>query len=187
MKEKAWQDINRLKLAIDKDRQQLSILSSELLRVSKHAIFALQRQDKIEANSRLKKADELVKSGLKIVNKQISLQNEGVWRVAIEEFAEAFIFNSFLMGSLKYPPVLKNFPDAIYGGLADAAGEMARLSVLSATKGDIKNVERAYQIVLQIVEHLATLDLTGNLRAKFDQSKSHLRRIEDIRYDLSKR
>lgn len=187
MKEKAWQDIGRLKQAIDKDRQQLSELAGELLRVSKRAIFALQRQDKTEATSRLKKADELLKSGLKIVSKQTSLQNDGVWRAAMEEYTEAYIFNSFITGSLKYPPALKNYPDAIYGGLADAAGEMARMSVLSATEGDAKNVERAYDVASQIVEHLAVLELTGGLRAKFDQSKSHLRRIEDIRYDLSKR
>ncbi len=187
MKEKAWQDIGRLKQAIDKDRQQLSELAGELLRVSKRAIFTLQRQDKTESTSRLKKADELLKSGLKIVGKQTSLQNDGVWRAAMEEYAEAYIFNSFLSGQLKFPVALKNYPDSIYGGLADAAGEMARMSVLSATEGDAKNVERAYQITLQIVEHLAMLELTGNLRSKFDQSKSHLRRIEDIRYDLSKR
>lgn len=187
MKEKAWQDIDNLKRSIDKDAQALSDLSGELLRVSKRAIFALQRQDKAESAQRLKKADELLKSGLKIVGKQTSLQNEGVWRAAMEEYAEAYIFNSFLSGSLKYPPALKNYPDAIYGGLADAAGEMARMSVLSATEGDANNVERAHAITVQIVEHLAMLELTGGLRAKFDQSKSHLRRIEDIRYDLSKR
>jgi predicted translin family RNA/ssDNA-binding protein len=187
MKEKSWLDLNKLKQSIDKDRQQLADLSGELLRVSKRAIFALQRQDKAEATSRLKKADELIKSGLKIVSKQTLLQNDGIWRAGMEEYAEAFIFNSFLSGSLKYPATLKNYPDAIYGGLADAAGEMARMSVLSATDGDSKSVERAYAITVEIVEHLAMLELTGNLRSKFDQSKSHLRRIEDIRYDLSKR
>lgn len=187
MKEKAWQDIDKLKLAIDKDRAQLSGLASELLRLSKRAIFALQRQDKAESTSRLKQADTLLKSGLKIVNKQTTLQNDGVWRAAMEEYAEAYIFNSFIAGSLKYPPALKNYPDAIYGGLADAAGEMARMSVLSATEGDSKTVDRAYNVASQIVEYLAMLELTGGLRSKFDQSKSHLRRIEDIRYDLSKR
>jgi predicted translin family RNA/ssDNA-binding protein len=187
MKEKAWQDIEKLKRSIDKDRLQLSGLSSELLRISKRAIFALQRSDDAEAKSRLKKADELLKSGLKIVSKQPSTRNEGIWRAAIEEYAEAYIFNSFLEGKLKYPPALKDYPDAIYGGLADAAGEMARLSVLSATAGDTKTIERAHEITVQIVEHLAMLELTSALRSKFDQSKSHLRRIEDIRYDMSKR
>jgi len=187
MKEKAWLDIDKLKQTIDKDRQILSGLAGELLRVSKKAIFALQRNDKPEAGARLKKAEALLKAGLKIIAKQSSLQSEGVWRAGIEEYAEAYIFDSFLKGKLSYPAALKHYPEAIYGGLADAAGEMARLSVLSATNHDAKAVERAYNVAMQIVEHLASLELTGNLRSKFDQTKQHLRRIEDIRYDLSKK
>ena len=187
MKEKAWQNIEKSKLAIDKDRAKLTEQSSELLRLSKKAIFALQRSDAAEASSRFKKADTLLKSGLKLVAEQSALGNEGIWKAAIEEYAEARIFESFLHGKLAYPVALKDYPDAIYGGLADAAGEMARMSVLSATEGDAKNVERAHSVAVQIVEQLASLELTGGLRAKFDQSKQHLRRIEDIRYDLSKR
>ncbi len=187
MKDAAWQNIVKLKASIDNDRAKLSQISGELLRLSKRAIFALQRGDKIEASSRLKSCDVLLKEGLKIVAKQSVLQTEGVWKAAIEEYAEARIFESFLKGKLTYPASLKNYPDAIYGGLADAAGEMARLSVLRATEGDKVTIERAHQVTVQIVEHLASLELTGNLRSKFDQTKQHLRRIEDIRYDLSKR
>ncbi len=187
MKGGEWQNIEKLKLATDKDRLKLSELASELLRVSKKTIFALQRSDKTETTTRLNKADALVKAGLKIIAKRSVLQSEGTWKAAIEEYAEARIFKSFLDGKLTYPTILKNYPDAIYGGLADAAGEMARLSVLSATNGDKDTVERAHSVAVQIVEHLASLELTGGLRAKFDQSKQHLRRIEDIRYDLSKR
>lgn len=187
MKGAEWRNIEKLKRQIDTDRVKLSELSSELLRVSKRAIFALQRSDKTEATTRLNKADQLLKAGLKLISKQAVLRTEGVWKAAIEEYAEARIFESFLKGKLSYPKLLKDYPDAIYGGLADAAGEMARMSVLSATQGDKDTVERAHQVTVQIVEHLASLELTGGLRAKFDQSKQHLRRIEDIRYDLSKR
>ncbi|MBD3281782.1 hypothetical protein GF391_03485 [Candidatus Uhrbacteria bacterium] len=187
MKGAEWQNIEKLKRQIDADRVKLNELSSELLRVSKKAIFALQRHDNAEASPRLNKADSLIKSGLKLIAKQSALRSEGIWKAAIEEYAEARIFESFLKGRLSYPKLLKDYPDAIYGGLADAAGEMARLSVLSATEGDKETIERAHQVAVQIVEHLASLELTGGLRAKFDQSKQHLRRIEDIRYDLSKR
>jgi hypothetical protein len=35
------------------------------------------------------------------------------------------------------------------------------------------------------VGEMAAMNLTGSLRNKFDQGKQHLRRLEDIRYDLS--
>lgn len=187
MKGAQWQNIAGLKASIDNHRAKLNQMSGDLLRLSKRAIFALQRSDKTEAASRFKSCEALLKDCLKIIAKQPALQTDGAWKAAIEEYAEARIFESFLKGKLTYPAALKNYPEAIYGGLADAAGEMARLSVLSATAGDKNTVERAHQVVVQIVEHLASLELTGNLRSKFDQSKQHLRRIEDIRYDLSKR
>ena len=73
------------------------------------------------------------------------------------------------------------------GGISDAAGEIARYAMLRATARDIKEVDRLYAVAFSIVEMLLALDLTGSLRSKFDQAKQHLRKIEEIRYDLSLR
>ncbi|MFZ6015164.1 MAG: translin family protein [Patescibacteria group bacterium] len=187
MQEKQWSIIKKRKQEYEDLRKKLVTISQEILRASKGAIFAIQRDDSATARIKLATAKSNVANGLKLVAKTPILNADGQWRASIEEYAEAFIFMNYLQGKLTTPKELEAYPDAILGGLSDAAGEMARYSVLRATAGDKQSVEKMHQAVVSIVETLADLDLTGSMRSKFDQSKQHLRRIEDVRYDLSKR
>ena len=78
-------------------------------------------------------------------------------------------------------------PDILIGALSDVVGEYVRRAVMFATDGDRKSVEKLYEESKIIVGFLTSLDLTGSLRSKGDQSRQHLRRLEDIRYDMSRR
>lgn len=179
-------EIAKRKRAIESERLKLAQSAQETLKSSKRAIFAFQREDRKIGVSLLDQARVALRNGSAIVRKQTSLAGDGVWTAALEEYTEAAMFASFLDGKLMLPDETMDQTDAILGGLADTAGEIARHAVLKATQHDKTSVERAHKTVLEIVEFLAGLDLTGSLRSKFDQSKQHLRKIEDIRYDLSK-
>ena len=57
--------------------------------------------------------------------------------------------------------------------------------MLAATERNLKEVERLHKLVRQAVEFLLHLDLTGQLRQKFDQAKQNLRKIEEIAFNVS--
>ena len=60
-------------------------------------------------------------------------------------------------------------------------------AVLKATERQLKDVEKIYTTVSDVVRHLAEADLTGQARQKFDEAKRNLKRVEEIRYELSLR
>lgn len=186
MKKISFEQIQRSKKELEKLKKTLDGHAHEALRSSKRAIFAFQRNDYKEADALLKVAKDNVKAGMKIAFKEPLLVGDGSWRAALEEYTEATLFGTYLEGAMRAPDECSKYPDVLLGGLSDTAGELARYAVLRATEHDADAVEQAYKTALMIVELLAALDLTGSLRAKFDQSKSHLRKIEDIRYDLSR-
>jgi len=64
---------------------------------------------------------------------------------------------------------------------------MARFAVRKATLGDKVSVERLFKSAENMVAFLMSLDSTGYLRTKTDQAKQHLRRLEELRYDISKK
>ncbi|MBU2566190.1 hypothetical protein KKG46_01370 [Patescibacteria group bacterium] len=178
--------IDKQKRLLDKERVKINEYATKALQNSKRAIFALQRQDEKAAKDLLSDASQNITKCRLILKNNPILWSEAAFKACLEEYAEAKLFESHLKGKMEIPKDLKDDTHAILGGLADAAGEIARHAVLRATEHDKQSVEKAHATVLEIVDMLAQLDLTGSLRSKFDQSKSHLRRIEDIRYDLSR-
>jgi hypothetical protein len=65
--------------------------------------------------------------------------------------------------------------------------ELVRYAVRCATFGRGSEVFGLAEVAEESVAFLSSLDLTGPLRAKADQARSHLRRLEDVRYDVAKR
>jgi predicted translin family RNA/ssDNA-binding protein len=187
MKQFNFKRIQKLKKSLEADRVVLDAKSDEARRQAKLAIFALQRQEGPKAKDCLKQSRDLIRASLFLVKKRPLLSGESSWKSALEEFTEAHLFETYLHGHLSVPAEAENHPDVVLGAMSDLAGEIARYSILRATERDKKAIEDAHKIVLKIVDMLAALDLTGSLRSKFDQTKQHLRKIEDIRYDLSKK
>lgn len=186
MKQFNFKRIQKLKKALEADRVVLDAKADEARRQAKLAIFALQRQEPSRAGNCLKQSRDLIRSCVSLVKRRPLLAGEASWKSALEEYTEAHLFETYLHGHLSVPAEAENHPDVVLGGLSDLAGEIARYAILRATERDRRAIEDAHRIVLKIVDMLAALDLTGSLRSKFDQTKQHLRKIEDLRYDLSR-
>lgn len=179
--------IERMAL-LDRSRRELQHIASEALAASKRAIFAFHREDPQGAEEQLAFAKNRLKDGLVIVKKIPRIAQEGSWRVAQEEYAEADLLRQYLQkGSLGKVEVITDDPEIYLGGLSDMTGELVRRCVLHATEGDHETVEQIFKDVRFVVEILMEMDLTGNLRTKLDQAKQNLRKLEEIRYDLSLR
>jgi len=167
-------------------RRKIIAESNEILSLAKRAIFALHRGELSEADKHLRVAEK----GLNAIEKHLKisalLRYEGAYRAALEEYAEATLFNIYLKtGKVGKIDERAMDPHIYIGGLSDFTGEVVRAAVAAATNGKVKEVEKMKNIVADVQEFLLGLDITGKLRSKFDQVKRNLHKMEEIMYDLT--
>lgn len=160
----------------------------EALQQSKLAIFAVHRNEDKEAKELVEHAGKQLDALQKKLKDQPRFLNDGNLLAALEEFGEAWLVVEFAHGKkLAFPKHPKLAPEQQIGALADFTGELGRRAVLKATERKLKDVEKIYTTVSDVVRHLAEADLIGQARQKFDEAKRNLKRIEEIRYELSLR
>lgn len=173
--------------AVDNGRRALQALASEALSESKRAIFAMHRTDLPGAERQLEKAALALKRGGTLVKKHERLAQEGFWRAAQEEFAEADLFRQYLeRGKIGAVSQITD-PDIYLGALSDFTGELVRLATLIAAEGEHDDVLRIHEDVEEALSVLLQIDATGSLRTKIDQARKNLRKLEEMRYELSLR
>jgi translin len=160
----------------------------QALQDSKLAIFAVHRSDDAGAKKLVEQAGKQLEKLQRKLTDQSRFINDGNLLAALEEFGEAWLVVEFARGKkLGFPKKPKLAPEQQIGALADFTGELSRRAVLVATERKLKDVEKIYKTVSDVVRHLAEADLTGQMRQKFDEAKRNLKRIEEIRYELSLR
>lgn len=169
-------------------RRKIAEQASAALNRSKQAIFAMHRDDRTVAMERLGEAVKLFESCEALVKKNAELALEGAYRAALEEYAEARLFERYLdkrtIGAVDKRVAAS---DLYIAGLCDCAGELVRFAMRQITKSHPEEAEQARATVEFIVDRLLELDLTGYLRTKFDQTKKHLQRLEEIVFELTLR
>ncbi len=179
-------ELRRTYQATAQARRKLVDLSAQAQHLSKQAIFTAQRGELKQAQELLAAAVALLKQGQALCRQVGELEYLGSYRAALEEFVEADLFTTYLKrGGVGRVSKVKVAPEVYLGGLSDMLGELVRYAVKLATEGKPTEVDKLAKFVTQVVGELAAMNLTGSLRNKFDQAKQHLRRLEDIRYDLS--
>lgn len=174
--------------AYEEARRELVKSAGDALAMSKQAIFAMHRDDPERAEKLLTEARAIQASLAKKFAKIPGLVWEGSYRAALEEFAEASLFLDFVRGREVGAVEAEGIdPDAYLGGLMDMTGELVRREVTKATVGDFAEAERCHKAIGEAMGELILMDIRGPLRPKFDQTKSNLRKSEEIMYDLSQR
>ncbi|MBU0540530.1 hypothetical protein KKD88_01910 [Patescibacteria group bacterium] len=169
-------------------RRRMIECASKLLHSAKKSIFAVHRADLKGAEKELKEAAAELKAGRALVKKHAALQFEGSWHAALEEYCEALLFYEFMRGGdISKVDLPTGEADIILGGLSDFTGELARQAIIKATERDNAAVEIIFKSVRDAVEILLRLNLTGSLRNKFDQAKQNLRKLEELRYEISRK
>jgi translin len=172
----------------EKERRDLIGRSNEALSRSKRAIFALHRDDVKGSEQMIKDAVQIFKTIETKFKRFPDLKYEGAYKAALEEYAEAALFYSYMttrkLGAIDERAME---PGIYLGGLSDTTGEIVRYAMKRVTQGDTKAVHEAREVVAMVIEFLLDMDLTGYLRTKFDQAKKNYRRLEEMVYDLSLR
>ena len=173
-------------LAREQLRREVIALSDEALSRSKRAIFALHRDDRKAAQELFKDVDSLFVKTERLFKRVESLRFEGSYRAALEEYAEALLFEQYILtGKIGTIHSRAMDPLVYLSGLSDTTGEIVRYTMRNITHEKTDRVVHARDTVEMIIEFMLDLDATGYLRTKFDQAKGNLKRLDEMLYDLS--
>ncbi|MCF7860350.1 hypothetical protein K9M09_01895 [Patescibacteria group bacterium] len=179
--------INKLKDSYgqrEKERRQIISRSNDVLFQAKKTIFALQREELKEAEDKLKAMEDLLKKMEKDFG-FIRLREEGAYHAAAEEYVEAKTFAAVISGkSITDIKGIKLGYDSYLGGFCDLIGEMVRYATNRAAKGKYETVAEMKEKGEAIMSNLLDFDLTGYLRTKYDQARGHLRKLEQMAYEI---
>lgn len=169
------------------ERRQIISLANVVLHDSKKAIFSLHREDITGAENTLNELEEILKN----LEKKFSfsrLTQEGSYKAALEEYVEAKMFFLVMTGKKvdKIQGVKVDY-ESYLGGISDLIGELVRQAIKMATLGKFDEVKKIHQIADDIMAELVEFDMRGYMRTKYDQAKGHLRKIEQINYEINLR
>ena len=167
----------------DSNRELLINQGRVVLKLSKLLIYAIHRDEIVNA-TRLLKQIEKEKSKLdSIAQKSAKLKFEGSYKVAIQEYVEGVLYYHFVKTGKLID--LKVHPEHYVLGLADLPGELVRKAVFLAGKGKVKEVGKIKNAVDSIYGELLKFDFRNNdIRRKVDSVKYDLRKLEDLVLDL---
>lgn len=169
-------------------RHEIIKISSDALRMSKQAIFALHRDEQNKAGDLILQVENIFGELNKKFKQDIRLQYEGAYKAAVEEYVEAKLFYQFL--KTQKIAVIKEVKvnlEEYLGGLCDFTGELVRRAVKLVTQKNYEEIKKYAQVTDQIISELIQFDLTKILRNKYDQTIKNLKKLEEILYDLSLR
>jgi translin len=173
--------------ANESERRQIISAANNLLFESKKTIFALQRQDFKLAETKIKDIEQ----GLKNLESRFGaerLHREGAYKAALEEYLEGKTFQAVIKNKkIEATPDLHLDYEAYLGGICDLIGELVRYATNQAAAGKFAEVAKIKATADNIMAQLIDFDLTGYLRTKYDQARGHLRKLEQMAYEIKLR
>jgi len=182
--------LNQLKKdyrANESERRQINSASNNILFEAKKTIFALQRLDSKVAEQKLKDIEKAFKNLAQNFGND-RLDREGSYRAAAEEYLEAKTFYLIIQNKkVESIKSLKLSYEAYLGGICDLIGELVRYATNQAAKGKFTEVPKIKKTAEDIMTQLIDFDLTGYLRTKYDQARGHLRKLEQMTYEIKLR
>ncbi len=170
--------------ANESQRRQIISASNNILFEAKKTIFALHRQDLKSAE---RKINEMEKS-LKDLEDRFGserLHREGAYKAAVEEYLEGKTFHIIIKNKKIDSTAGLNLDyEGYLGGICDLIGELVRYATNQAAAGQFSEVAKIKKTADDIMVQLVDFDLTGYLRTKYDQARGHLRKLEQMSYEI---
>ncbi|MDI3496297.1 MAG: hypothetical protein PWQ35_318 [Patescibacteria group bacterium] len=168
----------------ESQRRQIISASNNILFLAKKVIFKLQRDEIAIAKKELKEIETTLKN-LEDHFGALRLRKEGPYKAATEEYMEGKIFLQVI--SNKEITSVKNLDidyEAYLGGTCDMIGELVRYATNQAASGKFEQVAKIKTQADSIMAQLIDFDMTGYLRTKYDQARGHLRKLEQMTYEI---
>ncbi len=173
--------------ANESERRQIISASNNILFEAKKIIFSLQRQDFKTAEGKLTEIEKAL-ANLESRFGADRLKKEGAYKAAAEEYLEGKTFYLIIKKKeIKAVSGLTLDYESYLGGICDLIGEMVRYATNQAAKGKYSEVAKIKKTAEEIMAQLIDFDMTGYLRTKYDQSRGHLRKLEQMSYEIKLR
>ncbi|WP_456421647.1 haloacid dehalogenase [Thermococcus sp.] len=169
----------------DSLREEALKLTREIVRLSGDTVKAIHRNDLTLARKRWGEASERVEKLREMLKDHPDLYHSGYVQTAHQEFVEASLLLSYVIGK-DYPwPWELGVPEADYVlGVGDFIGELRRYFLHRLLEGDIETAERVYREMESVYNALITLEYPKglvNIRQKQDQARYVLEKtLEDL-------
>ncbi len=162
-------------------RDKALIQSRQMIRNCAHAIRAIHRNDKEEAQENLNKAHKLLTTLKNDLADYPALFYAGYTQDAIKEFVEASITYALILNlPLPTPEDLEIEGSAYLNGLAETVGELRRRCLDILRHGYSQDAERLLAAMDEIYSTLVTMDypdaITHGLRRQTDLVRGILER-----------
>lgn len=186
------QDFVKLRKRFEQFEEQRELLiakSREIVNLSKQAIYGVHRGSLDEAGKLIKGMEGKIAELKKITEHFSSLDYSGSSKVAVQEYVEAvtlyeFVKNKKIPSSAK----LNVEPEYYLLGLCDLTGELVRMAINAAIKGNFNHALEIKDCVAAIYGEMLKFDFrNGELRKKFDGIKYDLKKLEDLALDIKLR
>jgi predicted translin family RNA/ssDNA-binding protein len=173
--------------ANESERRQIISASNNILFEAKKTIFALQRQDFKAALIKLGEMEKALDNLAQRFGVQ-RLQKEGAYKAAVEEYLEGKTL-SLVVNNQPIEAIsgLTLDYEGYLGGVCDMIGELVRYATNQAAAGKFTAVAKTKKSAEDIMSQLIDFDMTGYLRTKYDQARGHLRKLEQMAYEIKLR
>ncbi len=173
--------------ANESERRQIISASNNILFEAKKNIFALQRNDFKAAETKMLDMEKALKNLEERFGFE-RLHREGAYKAAAEEYLEG----KTLYLAIKNKPIesVKGISldyESYLGGICDMIGELVRYATNRAANGKFSEVAKIKKLAEDIMGQLIDFDMTGYLRTKYDQARGHLRKLEQMAYEIKLR
>lgn len=170
--------------ANESERRQIISASNNILFEAKKTIFALQRQDFKAAEEKLAGMEKSLQN-LESRFGYERLHREGAYKAAAEEYLEGKTLQAIIKNKkVEAVKGLRLDYESYLGGVCDMIGELVRYATNQAAAGKFGAVAKIKKTADDIMAQLVDFDMTGYLRTKYDQARGHLRKLEQMAYDI---
>ena len=165
----------------DQRREGLIQKSREVVKLSKQLIYAVQRHDTKEAERLVRELNGKKKT-LGDEKEASGLDYTGALRVALQEYVEALAFFEFVRkNDVPSARELGVSTENYLLGLCDLTGELVRLAINYAIKGETEKVIPIKDFVSELYYEMMQFDFRNSeLRKKFDGMKYDLKKLEEL-------
>ena len=162
----------------DLEREEVILLSRDIIRESKMIIYGLHRGDEVSLDKMRELFSKLGR------NCKIGIAN-----TAAQEYVEALTYYYFV-NEKRIPnrEELKVNSEEYLLGLCDLAGELVRKAVKDSIKKNFDSVLEIRDFVEELYGEFLKFNLrNGELRKKSDSVRWNLNKLEELALDVSKR
>jgi len=183
---KAFAAMNKELAAYDADREIIIKTSRDVLKASKAAVYALQRNEVKPAKAHLDAAKKTIKQLDKILAKDAHHAQTGAYNEALEEYIEASCMLAVLHDNrLPTADELGVHTEVYLPGLCDLVGELVRKAINASINGDYEMPVRIRHFVSDLYNEMMLFDFRNTpVRKKFDAIKYGLEKLENLVLEL---